>query len=259
MADFEAPPKTHPATPLIVPFFILIVFGAIFTWFQFFLVNHPGLAEFLHNLILFFTGQITLGEVAMRTESPFLRALIVVFQLTSLFFVCLFIPSIIYATIKLNEAMAKMFAPLYQADKYDDLAEAGVPSGLPGAHAAAGASLGADGKPADMPQFSDVNPKWVKVLNHIRSDNQSDWRLAILEADIMLEEMLDKMGYPGQTLGERLKMVEKSDFDTIDMAWEAHKIRNQIAHEGSDLVLSKEQAERAITAFENVFREFKYI
>lgn len=253
MADAEEPKKIHPATPVVVPFAIFIVLGALLAWLQLYLSRYPGFSEFIQNLILFFTGQLTLGEVAARTSSPFLRALIVVFQLTSLFFVCVFIPSIIYVAIKLNEVTRDMFAPLYVADKYENV----PPVGVAGATGAPG--TGPDGRPADMPQFSDVNPKWVKVLGHIKSDNPSDWRLAILEADIMLEEMLDKMGYPGQTLGERLKMVERSDFDTIDMAWEAHKIRNEIAHSGSDFALSKELAERAITMFENVFREFKYI
>jgi len=35
-------------------------------------------------------------------------------------------------------------------------------------------------------------------------------------------------------MGDKLKAVEKSDFNSIELAWEAHKARNMIAHEGSD-------------------------
>lgn len=104
-----------------------------------------------------------------------------------------------------------------------------------------------------------VNKKWQRVLDHIGSANPGDWRLAIMEADIMLEELLDKLGYQGDGIGEKLKAVEKSDFTTVDMAWEAHKVRNQIAHEGSDFLLNEREAKRIISLFEAVFKEFRFV
>jgi hypothetical protein len=56
-----------------------------------------------------------------------------------------------------------------------------------------------------------------------------------------------------------MKSIEKSDFNSIDMAWEAHKIRNSIAHEGSDFLLNQREAKRVIGLYEIVFREFRYI
>jgi hypothetical protein len=83
------------------------------------------------------------------------------------------------------------------------------------------------------------NKRWVRVMSHIDSQNESDWRLAILEADLILEEMLEKMGYKGETIGDKLKGIEKSDFNTLNEAWEAHKIRNQIAHDGSEFKINQ--------------------
>lgn len=104
-----------------------------------------------------------------------------------------------------------------------------------------------------------VNKRWQKVLSYLESTSMSDWKLAIMEADIILEEMVDKIGYKGESLGEKLKIVEKSDFTTIDKAWEAHKIRNTIAHEGADFLITQREAQRVVGLFEEVFREFKYI
>lgn len=104
-----------------------------------------------------------------------------------------------------------------------------------------------------------LNPKWLQVQKHIDSENSSDWRLAILEADIILAEMLDKFGLPGESIGEKLKAIEKSDFTTIEQAWEGHKIRNAIAHEGSEFVISQREAKRVIDLFKQVFEEFKII
>lgn len=104
-----------------------------------------------------------------------------------------------------------------------------------------------------------LNQKWQKVQAHINSTNPSDWRLAILEADIMLGDVLEKMGYQGDSIGEKLKGIEKSDFVTLDLAWEAHKVRNQIAHEGADFLLNDRDARRIIELYQKVFEEFYYI
>ena len=99
---------------------------------------------------------------------------------------------------------------------------------------------------------------WSKLVNYLNSNNQADWKLAILEADVMLDKLVERMGYEGANLGERLKNVEPSDFTTLQDAWEAHKVRNRIAHE-SDYVLTSREARRVMDLFEKVFREFDFI
>lgn len=103
------------------------------------------------------------------------------------------------------------------------------------------------------------NPKWVLVESHINSDDANKWKLAILEADIILSELLDKLNLPGEGVGEKLKAVEESDFMSIEEAWEAHKIRNAIAHQGSDFLLTQREAKRVVKLYKKVFEEFKII
>ena len=104
-----------------------------------------------------------------------------------------------------------------------------------------------------------VNPKWQRVVSHLDSENPGDWRLAILEADIMLDEMLQRMGYRGESVGDKLKTIEESDFTSINEAWEAHKVRNQIAHRGSDFLITQREARRVADLYKRVFEEFRYI
>lgn len=106
-----------------------------------------------------------------------------------------------------------------------------------------------------MPYERRVSEKWQRVEEHLSSDNPSDWRLAILEADILLEEMLEKKGYIGDTLGEKLKNADKGNFASLDKAWEAHKIRNQIAHEGASFVVGEREAKRVVGLFREVLDE----
>jgi len=102
------------------------------------------------------------------------------------------------------------------------------------------------------------NQRWEKVTAYLESENQSDWKQAIIEADNLLDELVGAMRYPGENLGERLKNVEPSDFLTLEDAWEAHKIRNQIAHQ-SDFSLTRREARRVLELYERVFREFNFI
>ncbi|HYC83345.1 MAG TPA: hypothetical protein VEB60_02275 [Candidatus Paceibacterota bacterium] len=103
-----------------------------------------------------------------------------------------------------------------------------------------------------------ANPHWERVQKYLGSESPAEWKLAILEADTMLADLLEMLGYRGESLGERLKAVEPSDFLTLNDAWEAHKVRNQIAHE-KDFVLTQREVRRVIDQFERVFKEFNYI
>ncbi len=113
--------------------------------------------------------------------------------------------------------------------------------------------------PKEEPKKRAVNPRWQSVLTRLGSLSEGDWRLAIIEADIILDEMLSRMGYHGDGIGEKLKNVEKSDFATIDLAWEAHKVRNRIAHDGPAFKLAHNEARRVIGLFQKVFEEFYFI
>ena len=103
------------------------------------------------------------------------------------------------------------------------------------------------------------NPRWVQTLTYLHSDNPGDWKLAIIEADSMLEGLLDQMGFKGQGLGEKLRFASQDTFRGLSSAWEAHAIRNRIAHEGISYDISHFEAKRTIALYEGVFREYGYI
>ncbi len=107
--------------------------------------------------------------------------------------------------------------------------------------------------------LSNKNARWEHVLTLANSESPGDWRTAIIEADIMLDELLTSMGHHGDSLGDKLKGVERSDFQTIDLAWDGHKIRNRIAHHGSDFILTERETKRVVDLYRQVFEEFDYI
>ena len=104
-----------------------------------------------------------------------------------------------------------------------------------------------------------VSSRWQHIESLAGGTSMSEWREAIIEADIMLDDMLTKDGYVGAGVGEKLKAADPENFHTLQDAWEVHKVRNQIAHEGSAFNLSEPLARRTIARYANVFREFKII
>lgn len=103
------------------------------------------------------------------------------------------------------------------------------------------------------------NPRWVKVIDYLLSANMNDWKLAVIEADSMLESLMDDLGFKGETLGDKLKSADRDKFRSLTAAWEVHNIRNRIAHEGSAFEMSLHEARRVIALYEQIFHEFGYI
>ena len=103
------------------------------------------------------------------------------------------------------------------------------------------------------------NPQWEKIQKLMESANENDWRQAIIEADIILDDVLNKLSLLGETMGDKMKFIEKSDLTTIDNAWEAHKIRNQIAHDGTSFMINHREAKRVIGLYQSVFEELQII
>ena len=101
--------------------------------------------------------------------------------------------------------------------------------------------------------------RWERILQEVSAEDEHKWRVALLEADILLNELLDVLGYRGETMADKMRQVVKADFNTIDLAWEAHKIRNRVAHDGASFPLSAREARRVIGLYDQVFREFKFI
>jgi len=103
------------------------------------------------------------------------------------------------------------------------------------------------------------NPRWKYILTLVESPNESDWRVAIIEADAMMEEVLRNSGLSGSTVSELLEAAKGNGYQSIQDAWDGHLVRNQIAHEGSDFPVSQVESRRVVKMFQNFFEELQVI
>ncbi len=109
-------------------------------------------------------------------------------------------------------------------------------------------------KTADVEDFG-RNDRWDTIVKLASSSAHGDWRRAILEADIMLGDVLMTQGYEGAGVGEQLKMANPIQMTTLDLAWKAHKVRNDIAHQGESYELNERDTQATIDYYKRVFEE----
>lgn len=98
--------------------------------------------------------------------------------------------------------------------------------------------------------------RWDTIVALASSSNESDWRRAILEADIMLGDTLTEAGYEGTSVGEQLKITNPLQVKTLRSAWDAHMVRNKVAHGGLEFTLTARDTQTAIDQYKRVFEEF---
>ena len=104
----------------------------------------------------------------------------------------------------------------------------------------------------------EFNEQWQAVLDHLNSVNESEWKLAIIEADKLTDDLLIRKGYQGESMAERLSLFTKREFKSLDLLWEAHKVRNRIAHK-LDFKINRNEALRVISYYGEALKELMII
>lgn len=95
--------------------------------------------------------------------------------------------------------------------------------------------------------------RWLTIEQSLVRDIPASAHLAILNADKLVDQALKDRGYGGQTMGERMKSA-KQIWSNRNSIWEAHKLRNQVAHE-PDIDISYESARRALAGFKQALKD----
>jgi hypothetical protein len=105
-----------------------------------------------------------------------------------------------------------------------------------------------------------VSPKqefqenWEEIKALMASDHASDWNMAVLRADSQLDDTLRHLGYDGETIADRIKIVDPTKLKSIDRVWSAHRLRNTIAHDPLQMY-TREMMTHALESYEVAFRE----
>ena len=99
---------------------------------------------------------------------------------------------------------------------------------------------------------------WQDIQSLMQSQNASDWNMAILRADAQLDEILDQLGYEGETIAERLKVVDPTKLKSMDRIWSSHRLRNTIAHDPLQQY-TREMVTHALDSYQLAFQELGFL
>jgi hypothetical protein len=98
-------------------------------------------------------------------------------------------------------------------------------------------------------ELSDIRSRFADLEKRVYWDP----RYVVLEGDKLLELLLKRCKFRG-SVGDMLKKAD-SLFPNIQQLWDAHKLRNLVAH-ALDVRIEPNQAKKAIVAFRRAYSTF---
>lgn len=99
---------------------------------------------------------------------------------------------------------------------------------------------------------------WERIQKRIKSGQDAELRLALIEVDKLWDDLLVRMGYAGETTAERMKYLSAAQFSNLEDLWAAHKLRNRVVHD-MEYHPRHDEILRAIEIYEKAFREMQLI
>lgn len=103
-----------------------------------------------------------------------------------------------------------------------------------------------------------MKAKWSKIKKRLESDNSAEYKVAIIEADDIIDDLIKRLGYGGENMGDRLANIPEGQIENVSEIKEAHEIRNRIIHE-EDFEVSKELAQEVLGKFEHLLDHFEVL
>ena len=99
-----------------------------------------------------------------------------------------------------------------------------------------------------------IEAEWGKIKKRLETASESDHKLAIIEADGILDSVLKNIGYKGDSLGDRLKLINVEIIPSLDKVWEAYNVRNCIVRD-PDYKITLEKSKRTLDIYEKALNE----
>ena len=96
----------------------------------------------------------------------------------------------------------------------------------------------------------EVSKQWNKIKKKTESGLESDYKLAIIDADDLLVEVLDNRGYEGKDFNETIKKASGLITPILNDVLQAHEVRNSIVYD-PNYKLSADQLKKVLSTYES--------
>ena len=96
----------------------------------------------------------------------------------------------------------------------------------------------------------EMSKRWDKIVKRTQSGTESDYKLAIIDADDLMAEVLDNRGYEGDNFQEVVAKAGKLLVQMQNDILAAHEVRNSIVY-NPDFKLSADQAKKILDTYQS--------
>jgi hypothetical protein len=97
---------------------------------------------------------------------------------------------------------------------------------------------------------------WTSIVHRANTGTPENLRWAVMEADALVDHVLRQRGVTGESMSERLQNARWAGSKIIDKVFDAHRLRNELAHTPG-YQMSSQQAEKALFSFRDFLKELK--
>jgi len=101
-----------------------------------------------------------------------------------------------------------------------------------------------------------VVKKWGKIAKRLELGSEDEYKMAVLEAEEMLETVLERLGYSGEHLKERLDKLPSTAVSNIEQVKKVLQVRDEIVR-NPDYRLSLDEAKKTLDIFEQVLKDLQ--
>jgi hypothetical protein len=108
-------------------------------------------------------------------------------------------------------------------------------------------------KPGSISGKEKLSRQWERIKARLSRGSDADLRLAVIEADQLLDTVLKRLGVGGNTLSEKLERLRPWQLENLPDLRLAHKIRNRLVHEPASRITPYE-AETTLQIYERALK-----
>ena len=101
-----------------------------------------------------------------------------------------------------------------------------------------------------------INKRWKQIVERLKSGSEEEYKLSIIEADALLDEILKKIGYKGKTIEERFDKMTTEVLSNLEELKKAHQIESDIVRD-PNYMLGREEAKKILLIYKKAFEELE--
>ena len=103
-----------------------------------------------------------------------------------------------------------------------------------------------------------IGKQWERIKARIVRGSEAEWKLAVIEADKLCDNILRRMGYHGESMDQRLKAIKPAQLSSLENLKVAHQVYLTVVQDPS-FSPSQYEAQEALRNYETFLQEMQAI